>query len=400
MLSIVHIGRDGMYIDAGFQLFVETDLAKNELICLRFLSECATEMKYVHTQNREEFAIQKHKDLKRLANRITSADLIVFHGIDPLQAALVQYLSPKVKILWIALGFEVYTKLPEYIGELYAEKTTAIASRHANASKRLIWNWWKSSIRSMLPFIGDRYFSRAPVSPIGFRKALVRADAVGITLPYEWQLIEKKTGLKKETVWFSYYPIQQTVGEALLERFVEGDGIWVGNSATPENNHIDAFYQLKEMGISNRLVICPLSYGHIDYAEQVTQSGRELWGENFKSLRDYMPRELYNEQMLQCSLFVMNHWRQQAFGNILTALWLGAKVYLSRRNPILQDLRNWGIHVFCVEEDLVIEDPEALKPLSVSDRLFNREILAKQFSKEHLKQELTKGLMNLLDVSK
>ena len=48
----------------------------------------------------------------------------------------------------------------------------------------------------------------------------------------------------------------------------------------------------------------------------------------------------------------MNHYRQQACGNIIAALNMGCKVFLSNKSPLLEHFRDIGVTVYCIETDL------------------------------------------------
>src|SRR5690606_10384678 len=49
-----------------------------------------------------------------------------------------------------------------------------------------------------------------------------------------------------------------------------GDTVLIGNSATPENNHLGAFRHLEHVDIGERNIICPLSYGSRPYGDAIS----------------------------------------------------------------------------------------------------------------------------------
>ena len=96
-----------------------------------------------------------------------------------------------------------------------------------------------------------------------------------------------------------------------------------------------------------------------------------------------------------CSAVIMPHYRPQAFGNILTALWLGARVFLSERNVLLTYFRRIGAVVFSIERDLKKSNPQVLSPLSDKERILNRRAIKAFYSKDVMLQknvELVKTL--------
>jgi hypothetical protein len=91
----------------------------------------------------------------------------------------------------------------------------------------------------------------------------------------------------------------------------------------------------------------------------------------------------------------MNHYRQQALGNIITALWLGAKVYLSERSIICTYLKRLNINVFTIETDLDISNTFCLQPLHSDLIEENRNILKKEYGKEAQQKHLEKLVATL-----
>jgi hypothetical protein len=58
-----------------------------------------------------------------------------------------------------------------------------------------------------------------------------------------------------------------------------------------------------------------------------------------------MPLDEYNDLVAGCDVVIMNHRRQQALGNIGTALNAGATVYLDEANPVYEFFRRSGASV-------------------------------------------------------
>src|SRR5690606_10212357 len=96
-------------------------------------------------------------------------------------------------------------------------------------------------------------------------------------------------------------------------------------------------------------------------------------------------------------IVVMNHYRQQAIGNILAMLWMGAKVYLDEKNTFYHYLRRKQIHIFSVEKDLNPDNTNALKTLGAEEVAHNRTILMSEISFENLKTDLKKQLTAIVN---
>lgn len=164
--------------------------------------------------------------------------------------------------------------------------------------------------------------------------------------------------------------------------------IQIGNSADPNNNHIEILDELKKVKIGKYKfrIICPLSYGKESYAEKVIKYGNKLFGKDFVPLTKFMDLKTYNRLQSNIDVAIFNHKRQQAMGNILTLLYLGKKVY------IRDDIVTWGfmkknnIKVFSFNNHnnnlLEKNSPEIAKQNKKKiDSRFNIDIFIEEWSK-------------------
>jgi len=235
---------------------------------------------------------------------------------------------------------------------------------------------------------GDLYYYQN--RPRGFRSdlfELIRASVIrriGHFITYikgDYELAQKWYGAKGEYHNCLMYPSN------LYKKYVvppkQGDtvNILVGNSADPTNNHAEVFEKLKPYKDQNIKIYCPLSYGPIEYAEQMAKLGNELFGDKFTPLLDFMPFEKYLDLLGQIDIAVFAHARQQAMGNTITLLGMGKKVYMRT------DVTSWslfatlGVTIF----DIAYLD---LLPINADDAAKNRQIIANYFSHNALLAQL------------
>ncbi len=142
-------------------------------------------------------------------------------------------------------------------------------------------------------------------------------------------------------------------------------------------------------------MIVPLSYsGSKNYKKIVIERGKNLFGENFCPLTDFLPLAEYNELMTSAAVAIYANWRQEAIGNIIIALYLGAKVFISGRNPVF---------AWAQGHDLIVSELEGLTqreldtPLTAEEKLHNRRILAELYNKERF-SDLVKDTFQLADL--
>jgi hypothetical protein len=92
----------------------------------------------------------------------------------------------------------------------------------------------------------------------------------------------------------------------------------------------------------------------------------------------------------------MNHHRQQAIGNVMNAVYIGAKVFLSEKNTLFHYLKRIGCHIFSVEHDLIVENKEVFNLLTIQQMSDNRAIVSSELSLDNLVTELRDKLSPLL----
>ena len=170
-----------------------------------------------------------------------------------------------------------------------------------------------------------------------------------------------------------YYSIEDILGKDIIDKYVSGNMIMVGNSCSYSNNHLYAFKHLEKLDINQKKIVVPLSYGgDTKYRNHVLREGNKIFKDRFKPLLDFMPLNDYNNYLLNSPICIYGHWRQESIGNIIISLYLGAKVFLSKKSPLLSKYRKLGIYIYCLEE---ITQSDIDHPLTEEQRDENRRIL-------------------------
>ena len=88
----------------------------------------------------------------------------------------------------------------------------------------------------------------------------------------------------------------------------------------------------------------------------------------------------------------MGHERQQAMGNIYTAIWAGCKVYLFETSVTYCCLKQLGFLVFTIEKDLTKQNIQ--QDLTDKEKLYNR----KKMLEYHSEEIHYKSINNILDL--
>ncbi|MBD3611205.1 MAG: TDP-N-acetylfucosamine:lipid II N-acetylfucosaminyltransferase [Hydrogenovibrio crunogenus] len=318
--------------------------------------------------------------------KLKGFDLVVLHGFDVFKYPLVVLAPAGVKFAWLGWGYDYYDYIYANPDDLLLVDTQALKTECSQ----------KSLKQSFLPVKSLKKIARKAIE-LGFRqKALKRIDTISPVLKEDYDLL-KSAGLLKplpDFVPWNYGSLEESLIKNFIGQRVSGTKVLVGNSASFTNNHLEAFEFLQQLAKpeeSKLQVIAPLSYGDDCCKQAVIEKGVSCFGESFQSVTDFMPIDEYVALIKQCGFVVMNHKRQQAVGNIVIMLYLGARVFLREENPTYQMLKNEGAIVNTLVE--LKAQPGLLKtPLNENEITQNIEVLYKHWSKAVIDQK-TKNLV-------
>ena len=311
-----------------------------------------------------------------LLQRLGEYKAIVLHGLFfPWQERVLRAVPNHVKVAWVFWG-----------GDIYGRKD--IADNYLSAfSKRL------KRIQSIKRFIKRRKAFDSFEMPF---ELLRRIDYCLTDVPEDFAFVKEYLDSEIKELWYNYYSVEETIGD-LMDSRCNGRSILLGNSSSLECNHIEGLKAVRKMNLSTiEKVYVPLSYGESWLRKAVIGRGRSLLGQRLHPLTDYLPREKYNQIIQGCSVAVMPHYRPQAFGNIITALWLGTRVYMSNRSQLFAFFKRIGVIVFSLEDDFNNRNVSALQPLSDEETDINRRVISSVYSLDMMNQK-NKIIIQTLD---
>ncbi len=362
-MKILHLTTDEKFIDGAMFTFNIAFPNQNRLLVLKppgnppicFIKKSKIDYQLISSKN----------TLSELDNLIGEFDWLIIHGLNEIWSRLILR-EDNLKFLYVIWGAEIYGNPMIYNKSLYGSRTQEIA----RSSRKSLIEKIKASI--------NRF--RFKVKPTGEselfylnKNALKRVENIAILYKEEVELYKNLNIISQNVryVKFGYYPIEYFASSIDLSKPL-GDKILIGNSASLSNNHLEAFEILKTVS-TKRDVIVPLSYGDKQIAKKVVDNGYLFFGEKFHPLTTFLTLEGYTNVMSSCNVVIMNHYRQQAVGNIISAIYLGAKVFLNPQNSIYSYLKNIGCFVYNINAEL--ESESDLIGLSQNQIKHNREIL-------------------------
>ena len=195
---------------------------------------------------------------------------------------------------------------------------------------------------------------------------------------------------------YNYYTLEDTIG-ALMDKRCNGNNIFIGNSAASEGNYWDVMPKVARLKQKGQKVIMPLGYGSPWVRNFAVRLGKRLYGTDFMPLIDFMPLDEYNQLVCKCSTMIMPHYAPRAQGNIITALWLGMRVYLSEKCMTYHYFKRIGCSVYSVEKELKRSNPLLYTPMTDEQLQQNRTILRSIYSRESMNAAVQKIVDALVD---
>lgn len=359
---ILHIVPDDKFIDIAYNMFEKISPNNNEFMVVTKVNR----FKYIKTApitkvNPFEFMN------KNFIKNLDKYEFIVLHWLDFFKMKLLLKAPKNIKFVWIGWGGDYYDYIKLPSGSLLMSDTHLLA-------KKLSKN--RVGIKNIL----KRFIKKIALINHQDIKAINRIDYFAPVLENEYKLMQEAIeNFSPKFIDWNYGTLEDDLIKGYQNLHVNGNNILIGNSATLPNNHLEALDILKNIDTTYRTIIMPLSYGDMQYADMLIKKGKELFGGNFKPLIDFMPIEDYIKIISSCSIVIMNHLRQQAVGNIIIMLYLGAKVFLNKENPAYTFFKNQHVNIFSLDD---LEDSFINKKLDDEQVHENRMILQKLWGRE------------------
>ncbi len=241
-------------------------------------------------------------------------------------------------------------------------------------------NFLKGLYRELYSFRQDLIKSKVT------KKLIRRVNVCGTWVKYDYEMI-KHINPKMSFAYYSYFTFEQMVFSDVANVNQDFNRIWLGNSATDTNNHLDALQYLSDIKWQGEIIV-PLSYGDKEYGEYIESFGKKLFGDRFIPLWDLLPLKEYQQLMNSCGIVWMNHIRQQAAGNIIAALFMGKAVIMNSHNNLYKTLKDMNIQFI---EKEVLKDVQGINENSF---FLNSSIIKQKFSNDHILDAIKKIYLN------
>lgn len=316
---------------------------------------------------------QHTPEFDKLLKRLNNYTGIIFHGLfwGSWQIPILQHVPNYVKVGWYFWGGEIYSR-----HEIYDSFLAPITK-------------FFNKLHQILKQKSQNDSCELPLSLFN------RIDYCLTSIYEEFDYAKQFTGASFKHLWYTCYSLEDTIGP-LMNKTSDGNNIMLGNSAAIKNNHLDVIWTLLKIGLQrdikndDRKIIIPLGYGDLWIRNLIIRIGRLLFGNRMQAIISFMPLNEYNSLMLSCSTMILGYTQPAAQGNIITALWLGMRVYISEKNLSYKYFKRIGVKIFSIESDMRIYH---FTPLSEEERTVNRRVLMEWYSKE----KVMKAVQNVLN---
>ena len=240
------------------------------------------------------------KNTVQVMSILKKSDLIYIHGLfnNRLLIFLLLRYSLLKKVVWVAWGgdfYNLYLKPKKTLKELIVFKLKQIVSKR---------------VRSVCNLTQEDNLMFNKIFKVN-RKYIKAIYMVDFTYKDLDTILQKESKFK-------------------TNKFIR---ILIGNSASVTNEHFEIIRNLSKFANQNVQIICPLSYGDMNYAKDIINYGQRIFKERFIPIRKMISSMNYNRLLNAIDILVFNHKRQQGLGVSSICLYLGKKVFIRNDSP-------------------------------------------------------------------
>ncbi len=299
------------------------------------------------------------KDINSISVYLNKFDGVVFYNLNDTAVQILLMMNSNVKSFLRFFGFELYNLCKS---KYLSEKTIAFLSHDQFNEKN------RGGLKKYFSYFKKKYFYLSRSLKIIFnkeysvgmdnqQKIYKKLDAILMVNKYEYDELRGLFYLPK-LIEMKFTNHEHEIGEFRVVK-EKLNNVIIGNNAGSLNNHIDIINIIKRVeSKSNFEFNLFFSYGNEPvYAEKLKKSLTEM--KNVKLLVDFYDKEAFESIYEKSAALVINSYRQNALGNIFTAIKVGCKIYLNSRGTTYKWLIAEGFIISEIEEleaDLKIEN--------------------------------------------
>ncbi len=355
---ILHISCDDQFLNYAVDQFDSISDVQSDFIMMDY-SRTPSHLKRA---DRIIYLQATGDNLKLIIDSFIKYSAIIFHGLNGSWSHyLLSNVPNSIKVAWVCWGSEVWGIDEE---QYYAPITKAF--------------WTLKTVKDKI-FSTKKAHKHSRPSP----DILSRIDYCLTDMESECEAANRIFGTSMQWLPYNYYSIEHTIGELKDEKCTDHN-IFIGNAAYWGNNLFDSFWLVRKYKGD---IIVPLNNGSQSCVKAACWFGKLILGKRFNPILKYLPLAEYNSQIRQCSYMLQYQFHPQAQGNIITGLWLGQKVFLSKRSPTYSHFKSLGVHIYAAEDNLPKEMKEPI-PMTDIECNDNRRVLMNYYGFEAMQKHI------------
>lgn len=336
-MKILHLIQDWVFdntVIKNFSAMEDSGNIKNRFVILRASDDKV--LRKIELPCLVEVVQADTEECERL--KAEPFDVIWVHAITDIKAKYILSLAKPPIIMWSTWGYDYVRFANRW---LYGPRTTRlwfkVTSVRLAMKTALAYMVAQTPWVRFLPHLHCRFFRMV--------------DYYSTVVPDEEVLLSRIVRPSARRLAF-HYASNKSREIVMPKANLDVKRIWIGNSATLTNNHLDVFPILEKYREFE--MHAPLSYSTTasDKAavEAIERDGQSRFGERFIAHKEFLPVDEYVKLMGECAVFVFAHRRQQSGGNNTLALKMGGCVIMDERNPIFSHVKRNGIMVYSLSD--------------------------------------------------
>ena len=364
-MKIAHFFNNNKFVDKHIIKYIECDF-ENDFFYLN------NENNYSGSHKGKVVYLPPESEAyNSIINRIETYDIVILYYLNSDKFKLIEAIKhSKVKIIWSFYGAELYS-LPSIRLKMLSENTQLVLkdelSKSNSESIKDVFRWLLS------PFRNKR------TNHQWIKKSCKRIDYFLWYNEFEYEILNKYMGQILPT--FMEAPLNNALNEVEPDPNKE-NSLLIGNSASYYNNHLDALDILATNRYKGKVSL-PFSYLKNDNYVALIEKYALRSGLAFKIIDEFMTYSEYITFINRHKAAVYPSYRQMGLGNIFIGIRCGLKIYLSDKNPSLKWLREKGMKIYSMEQDLsndLIKNNLTLEPahIALNNKIYTSMVSAKQ----------------------
>ena len=178
---------------------------------------------------------------------------------------------------------------------------------------------------------------------------------------------------------FAIFPVSTDMLDAVPKVTKDYFLIQINNSC--DKTTLDMLKVLAKFKDENVKVTTILSYGQLDFKAQIIGLGKNIFGDKFEYVENYMSPVDFANYLAQNDALILNQDRQQGVGNTIASLYLGNKVFIRKSVSTNKYFKEEGIKIYNSED---IEKLSFTEFCRYDEKTINRQNVRKYFDEAYM----------------